>query len=275
MCGKSFLQTHTPTYWCSQTEENFTGKRCLGFLKEQEHLEERVLPMLFRFSGGEKIRAILPVDTFTEDRFVLVVTEKGIIKKTSLSAFSRPRPSGIIAISTDLEDTVKEAKISEATNHVFIVTKSGMSIRFDEKDVRPMGRSARGVKGITLGENDQVVGVEVIPKDCEQTILIVTSTGYGKRTTMSEYRSQSRGGVGIITQKVTDKVGHVVGARLVDDSCDIMIATDKGQTIRMSCSEISKLGRNTQGVRLINLKPGEFVTGFAVIADESDNEDSE
>ncbi|MCB0384761.1 MAG: DNA gyrase subunit A, partial [Bdellovibrionales bacterium] len=226
------------------------------------------------FSSGERVRAILPVEKFIDDNFVVLLTEKGIIKKTQLSSFSRPRPSGIIALTTDLEDNVIDAKISDGKNDVFIVTKEGMSIRFDEGDVRAMGRSARGVKGITLGKEDCVIGMEVIEKECNETILIVTEGGYGKRTAIPEYRVQSRGGVGVITQKITDKVGPVVAARSIKDEEEIIITTNEGQAIRMKATDISVLGRNTQGVKLINLKDGEYVTGLALVS-EDDQEEAE
>jgi len=198
---------------------------------------------------------------------VVMLTEKGIIKKTGLDAFSNPRPSGIIALTTDLDDNMIDAKLSNGKCDVFVATKEGMSIRFDEGDVRAMGRSARGVKGVTLGKEDIVVGMEILDKASKATILMVTENGYGKRTPIDEYRIQSRGGVGIITQKTTDKVGAVVGTRMVLDTDELMITTDKGQTIRMNASDISVLGRNTQGVRLITLNSDEKVTGIATIGD--------
>ncbi|MBK9040875.1 MAG: DNA gyrase subunit A [Bdellovibrionales bacterium] len=219
-------------------------------------------------SPSEQVRAILPVAEFAENSFVVMLTENGIIKKTSLSAFSRPRPSGIIALTTDLDDIVIETKISTGSNDIFIVTKEGMSIRFDESDVRAMGRSARGVKGITLGKEDKVIGAEVIEKAAKETILIVTKGGYGKRTPLSEYRTQSRGGVGVITQKITEKVGPVVAARSITDQDEIIISTNEGQAIRMKATDISVLGRNTQGVRLIDLKDQEYVTGFAIVTED-------
>ena len=220
---------------------------------------------------SEKVRAVLQVDKFDEDRFVVMLTEKGIIKKTGLDAFSNPRPSGIIALTTDLDDNVIDAKLSNGKCDVFVATREGMSIRFDEGDVRAMGRSARGVKGVTLGKEDIVVGMEIIDKSTKATILMVTENGYGKRTPVDEYRTQSRGGVGIITQKTTDKVGAVVGTRMVLDTDELMITTDKGQTIRMNASDISILGRNTQGVRLITLNQDEKVTGIARIGDAGDD----
>lgn len=221
---------------------------------------------------NEKVQALLPVDKFDKDKYVVMLTQKGVIKKTSLEAFSNPRPSGIIALTTDLDDKVIDCKISNGKSDIFIATAEGMSIRFDEGDVRPMGRAARGVKGITLGKDDTVVGLEIIDKSSKATILMVTEKGYGKRTRLEEYRVQSRGGVGIITQKTTEKVGKVVGTRSVHDTDEIMITTDKGQVIRTYCSDISVIGRNTEGVRLINLNPDEKVTGIALITEDSNGE---
>lgn len=228
---------------------------------------------LINLSNGESVRAILPITEFKEDNFVVMLTEKGTIKKTSLEAFSRPRPSGLIALTIELDDNLIDAKISTGNDDVFIVTKDGMSIRFDENEVRAMGRAARGVRGISLAKDDRVVGMEIVTKDSKETVLMVTKNGYGKRTSMDEYRHQGRGGVGIITQKTTDKVGDVVSARIVTDQEQILVMTDQGQTIRTRCKEISTLGRNTQGVRLMDLKDTEFVTSVAVLEDEDDSKE--
>ncbi|MBC87175.1 MAG: DNA gyrase subunit A [Bdellovibrionaceae bacterium] len=228
-------------------------------------------------SGGERAQAILPIRDFAKGEeangFVVLLTNNGIIKKTALQQFSKPRPSGLIALTTDLEDTLIQAKLSTGTSDVLIATREGMSIRFDEGDVRAMGRTARGVKGITLGKEDRVVGMSVIPKDCKDTVLVVTEAGYGKRTPIEEYRTQSRGGVGIIAQKTTSKTGKVVTATLVSEDQHLMITTNEGQAIRMKCSDISTFGRNTQGVRLININAGERVTGVAVLDKEDDDEE--
>lgn len=228
----------------------------------------KAIANVISLAAKEKVQAILPIEHFSEDKYVVMVTEKGVIKKTGLDAFSNPRPSGIIALTTDLDDQVIDAKISNGRSDIFIATTEGMSIRFDEGDVRAMGRSARGVKGVTLGKSDAVVGMEIFDKSSKATVLMVTENGYGKRTPIEEYRTQSRGGVGIITQKTTDKVGKVVGTRSVLDTDEVMITTDKGQVIRMTCSDISVVGRNTQGVRLINLNPDEKVTGLALITED-------
>jgi DNA gyrase subunit A len=224
-----------------------------------------------QLASGENVRAILPVEEFKEDQFIVMLTEAGTIKKTSLEAFSRPRPSGLIALTIELEDNLIEAKLSNGKDDIFIVTKEGMSIRFDEDDVRAMGRAARGVKGVTLGKDDKVVGMEVISKDSKETILIVTANGFGKRTSMEEYRLQGRGGVGLITQKTTDKVGSVVSARLVKDTDQVLLTTNNGQSIRMRCSDISVISRNTQGVKLMDLHDGEFVTSVALLEEEQED----
>ena len=229
----------------------------------------KAIANVVQLQNNEKVMAVLPVEVFSENQFVVMLTRKGIIKKTSLEAFSNPRQAGIIALTTDLDDNVIDAKLSDGQSDIFIATREGMSIRFNEDDVRAMGRSARGVKGITLSKSDVVVGMEIIQKDCKDTILMVTEMGYGKRSDVDEYRVQGRGGVGIITQKTTDKVGLVVNAKKVQTTQEVILTTDKGQVIRMKVSDISILGRNTQGVRLINLDDKqELVTGFAVVEDE-------
>ncbi|MEO0335620.1 MAG: DNA gyrase C-terminal beta-propeller domain-containing protein, partial [Pseudomonadota bacterium] len=232
----------------------------------------KAIQNVVQLSSGEQTRSIVPVSEFKESAYTVMLTESGIIKKTKLDAFSRPRPSGLIALTIDLEDNLQECRLSYGKNDIFIATKQGMSIRFDEGDVRAMGRTARGVKGITLGKEDKVIAMEVVEKETNECILIVTESGYGKRTSLDEYRRQSRGGVGIITQKVTDKVGGLVAARLVDEKDEVLIMTNQGQSIRMKVSDISKMSRNTQGVRLINLKSGEFVTDLALIDEEEEQE---
>lgn len=229
----------------------------------------RAINNVIQLSNGENVRAILPVEEFDPKSYVVLLTERGIIKKTSLESFSRPRQTGLIALTIELDDNLSDAQLSCGSSDILIVTKEGMSIRFDESDVRAMGRSARGVKGITLAKEDSVVGMAVVDKESQETLLIVTQNGYGKRTPVSEYRRQSRGGVGIITQKTSDKSGLVVSARIVSDSHHVLLSTNNGQSIRMKCSDISIIGRNTQGVRLMNLNDGEYITSVALL-DESE-----
>ena len=246
-------------YWCKVHRLPLGSRTSKG----------KSLANVVNLAAGEKVKAILPIDVFSENQYVVMITEKGIIKKTSLDAFSNPRQAGIIALTTDLDDQVVSAKISDGESDIFIATKEGMSIRFNEGDVRGMGRSARGVKGVTLSKEDSVVAMIILEKNTKDTILMVTSKGYGKRSEVEEYRTQGRGGVGIITQKTTDKVGVVIGTKKVSATQELILSTDQGQVIRMKISDISVLGRNTQGVRLINLdEKQEFVTGLAVIEDE-------
>ena len=233
----------------------------------------KAIANVLNLSNNEKIKAILPVREFEEGKFVVMVTKLGIIKKTELSQFSNIRASGIIALTTDLEDELIDAKISHGKSDIFLSTSEGMSIRFDEEEVRPMGRAARGVKGITVGKGDWVVGLEIFNKDNKGTVLAVSINGYGKRTEILEYRAQGRGGVGIITAKTTDKVGSIIGTRMVQDEDDLMIITSKGQVIRMHCKDISVLGRNTQGVRLIKLNEDERVVSFSPVVEDQDDED--
>ena len=229
----------------------------------------KAIANVVQLSANEKVMAVLPVNEFREDQFVVMVTQKGVIKKTGLDAFMNQRTAGIIALTTDLDDVVIDAKLSNGSSTIFIATKEGMSIRFEEEQVRAMGRTARGVRGINLSGNDIVISMEVFEKDSKDTVLMVTESGYGKRSENEEYRIQGRGGFGIITQKTTDKVGNVVGAKKVKNGQEVILSTDKGQNIRMKVSDISILGRNTQGVRLINLsEKDEKVTSLAVVDDE-------
>ena len=227
---------------------------------------------LISLAPGEKIRAILPVQEFRENEYVIMITKSGIIKKTALSEFSNIRSSGIVAMSIDEEDSLICAKLTDGGNDIFLCSCSGMSIRFSEQDVRPMGRATRGVIGMTLDSGDIVAAMEVLNRatqggDCE--ILTITEGGYGKRTPVNEYRIQSRGGKGIITMKTIEKNGAVMGARQVLLRDDIMLVSNKGQMIRIHVGEISEQGRNTQGVRLMTISLGEKVVSFEHMAEST------
>ena len=257
----------------------FTNKGKLHWLKVYKIPEGsrtskgKAIVNLVNLDAHESIKAIVPVREFRDDQYVVMVTRKGIIKKTELSQFSNVRTNGIIALSIDEGDELAAAKLTNGKQHVFLCSKSGMSIRFDEEDVRPMGRNARGVKGMDLDEGDIVVGVEALdPLDKTSTILTVTDHGYGKRTELDEYRIQSRGGKGIITMKTTDKTGLVAGTKSVTDKDDLMLITNKGQLIRTRIAEIREMGRNTQGVRLINVNEGESVVGMEHLAEKEEEE---
>jgi DNA gyrase subunit A len=196
------------------------------------------------------------------EQYVFMTTRNGVIKKTRLDAFARPRPSGIIALGIDEGDELISARLTDGKSHILLSTAQGMSVRFEDSDVRPMGRGAYGVKGITLQAADAVVSAETIPAvppdgGPAPTVLTVTANGYGKRTELSEYRVQSRGGKGIITIKTTERNGPVVAATLVSDAEEVMLITNKGMLIRMPAKGISVIGRNTQGVRLITVESKE------------------
>jgi DNA gyrase subunit A len=221
---------------------------------------------LLQLGADEKVSAFLPVREFVPGRFVLFATKQGVIKKTALDDYANPRPSGIIAIRLNDGDEVIGVRLTDGQQEVILSTRQGQAIRFQEVDVRPMGRVAAGVRGIQLEEGDEVVSVDVV--DLEATLLAVAEKGYGKRTTMDEYRIQSRGGKGIITMRVTDRIGQVVGVRMVKDEDDLMLITDIGKVIRTPVRGISVIGRNTQGVRLIDLSEGEKVVGIACVAQE-------
>jgi DNA gyrase subunit A len=257
----------------------FTDKGRLYWLKVYKVPEAsrvakgRAIINLVALQPGEKIKAILPVREFSEKEFVVMVTRAGIIKKTPLSDFSNVRNAGLAAITTDEGDELISAKITAGSNDIFLCSQQGMSIRFSETDVRPMGRAARGVIGMSLDEGDRVVAMEVLsPQNdaAEYEILTVTENGYGKRTPVSEYRVQSRGGKGIITMKSTDKNGDVMGTRQVLPQSDVMLVSDKGQMIRIHVGSISEQSRNTQGVRLMSVTPGEKVVSFETMAESED-----
>jgi len=207
----------------------------------------------------EVVQTMLPVRDFNDvaGDYILLSTRKGSIKKTALSQFSNPRRAGIIAINLSDDDELIGAGRTNGENEVIVATSSGKSIRFPESDVRPMGRSAGGVRGIALGDDDQVVGMEILSPGA--TILTVTRNGYGKRTPLDDYRVQKRGGQGIIGIRANERNGDVVGVAQVVDSDEIMLITSGGKVLRCPVDTISTMGRATQGVRVMNLDPGEEI----------------
>lgn len=222
-------------------------------------------------SSEEKVTSVIAIRSFEEgkgkERHLFMATRSGTVKKTPLSEFEHIRKTGIAAISLSEGDVLVDAQLTDGQGEVFIGTRQGMSIRFPESDVRPMGRTAKGVRGIRLGKGDQVVGMEVSPAGSKLTLLTVCENGYGKRTNMEEYRGQRRGGGGVITIKATERNGAVLGIKLVADKEDIMIVTEKGMTIRMRCKDIKTISRNTQGVRLVRLEAGDKVGCVAPVAE--------
>jgi len=218
---------------------------------------------------GEKLASILVTRAFEEGRFVFFVTRKGVVKRTDLNAFSNVRSAGIIALGIEDGDSLVAVFITDGSKDILLSTARGMSIRFSEAEVRSMGRQAYGVKGITLDEGDEVVGADVVEPGT--TILTVTENGYGKRTEEAEYRVQGRGGKGIIDIKTTDRNGNVVGLAQVKDRDEVMLVTNGGMLIRIKVHDISVIGRNTQGVRLISLESGgEKVSGISKLPEAAE-----
>ncbi|MCL4817528.1 MAG: DNA gyrase subunit A [Vicinamibacteria bacterium] len=225
---------------------------------------------LAQLQSGEKIAGMVAVRDFEQGGYVFLATRRGIVKKTALKAFSNPRSGGIIALGVEEPDALLEAVLTGGEDELLLATREGLSIRFAEGDVRPMGRTAYGVKGIELGEGDEVVALEVLQK--EGTLLTVAERGYGKRTELGEYRLQNRGGKGIINMDVTERTGQVVGVKFLQGDEQVMLISGKGMIIRLNTAEIRTIGRNTQGVRLIDLEEGDALVSVARLAerDEAD-----
>jgi DNA gyrase subunit A len=223
---------------------------------------------LVSMEEGEKIAAMLSVKEFEDDKFVVMGTRKGVIKKTALSSFSNPRAGGIIAMGVEDGDAVIAVLGTDGKGEIFIGTHDGMAIRFEEGDVRPMGRTAYGVRGITLRDEDYVVAIEMVQPG--GTLLTVTERGYGKRTEIDEYRVQSRGGVGIINISTSERNGHVVGAVCVQEGDELLLITQQGMIIRMPTNDVRTIGRATQGVRLIDVEADDGVVSVARLVEKED-----
>ena len=235
----------------------------------------KALVNLLALTGSEKVTATLPVKEFRDDRYIVMATKKGIIKKTELSAFSNPRQGGIIALGLEGGDRLIGAQLTDGHREILLGTRQGITIRFKEEEVRSMGRMAHGVKGITLEEGNEVIGMETITPDSTTSILTVTEGGYGKRTPVGEYRIQGRGGKGIISVKTTERNGLAVGFLQVRDDDQIMLMAAQGKVLRCKVDDIREIGRNTQGVRILDLDgEGDRVVAVARLADAAEREDA-
>ncbi len=221
---------------------------------------------LLALEDGEKLATVLPVRSFEPGHSVILATRGGTVKKTDIMAYSRPRLGGIIALNLLSGDELIAARMTDGTQNAFLGSRYGKSIRFHESKVRPMGRVSQGVRGMRLAEGDYIVGMEVLTDG--KTLMTVTENGYGKRTSIDEYPIRNRGGKGVITIKTTERNGMVVAILLVTDEDDLMLMTDRGKIIRMPIKDISVIGRNTQGVRLIGMNPGERVVSAARLAEK-------
>ena len=223
---------------------------------------------LVSLEEGETIAAMLAVKEFEDDKFVVMGTRKGVVKKTALSAFSNPRAGGIIAMGVEEGDAVISVLVTDGTGQIFIGTRHGMAIRFEETDIRAMGRSAYGVRGISLRDDDYVVAIEVVRPG--GTLLTVTEKGYGKRTEIDEYRVQSRGGVGIINIATSERNGAVVGVAYVQEGDEMLLITQQGMILRMAANDVRAIGRATQGVRLIDIEEGDQVVSIAKLVEKEE-----
>ncbi|MDK2930804.1 MAG: gyrase subunit [Bacillota bacterium] len=218
---------------------------------------------LISLSPGESIRAVIPIREFADDKYLVMATRQGVIKKTALSMYDNARRSGVIAIDLAEGDDLVSVKLTSGDEELIIVTAQGQSIRFKEEEVRPLGRIARGVKGISLAKGDTVVGMDVVREGCD--LLVVTANGFGKRTPLAEYRLQSRGGKGIKTLKVTPKTGPAADVKVLTGDDELMIISAEGIIIRMNAADIPQQGRSTQGVRVMKLEPGDKVVSVAQV----------
>lgn len=253
-----FFTTIGKVYWIKVHEVPQAGRAARG----------KAIVNLLELRPDEKISAFLPVREFREKHFVFFATKQGVVKKTDLMAYANPRPSGIIAIGLDGEDEVIGVRLTDGRQEVILTTRDGQAIRFREEAVRSMGRGAAGVKGITLEEADEVVSLEILSPGA--SVLTVAENGYGKRTDIEEYRVQARGGKGIITMKATERTGAVIGVQQVTDEDNLMLVTSTGKIIRLRVADIRVIGRNTQGVRLIDIEDGERVVSLTRLAEQEE-----
>ena len=228
---------------------------------------------LLSLDPGEKVSAIIPIQNFAEGKYLLMATKKGIIKKTALKEYDSSRKTGLQGIALKEDDELISVKLTDGQDNVVLVTQDGQCITFDEKDVRPMGRVSQGVIGIKLDKNDNVIGMESIIAGNKATLLTITENGFGKRTELDEYRVQTRGGKGVTTYKITAKTGKVIGIKITNGEEDVMLITDTGVVIRLKVSEISILGRSTQGVTLMRTNDGGKVVSFEIVEPEEETEE--
>lgn len=229
--------------------------------EESPYARGKAIVNLLRLDPDEKIRKILPVQELRAEGFVVMASKQGKIKKTAIEEFSRPRLSGLIALTIDPDDELIDVNFTTGENHILLATAGGLAMRFHESQVRPMGRQARGVTGIRLKKSDSVIGMEVLSDDA--SLLTITRSGFGKRTSLEEYPSKNRGGQGVITIKNTAKLGEVVAVKVVGDSDHLLILTSGGKIIRLRMEEISVIGRNTMGRTLVRMDQGEYVVDVA------------
>ncbi|MCF0125705.1 MAG: DNA gyrase subunit A [Clostridia bacterium] len=223
---------------------------------------------LLSLDPGEKISAVIPIQNFADGKYLLMATKNGLIKKTSLKEYDSARKTGLQGITLKDEDELIDVRLTDGEDNVVLVTRNGLCITFDEKEVRPIGRVSQGVIGMRLDEDDEVIGMESVIGGGKATLLAITENGFGKRTELDEYRVQKRGGRGVITYKITPKTGKLIGVKIATEEDDVMLVTDKGTIIRLNVDEISILGRSTQGVTLMRTNDGGRVVSIEVLRPE-------
>jgi DNA gyrase subunit A len=228
---------------------------------------------LVQLSSERKLVAVMPVRDFTEEVYLTMVTRHGVIKKTALSDYQNIRVTGINAINIDEGDELLDIIRTDGKRQIFVATRDGMAVKFNETDVRPMGRAARGVRGVSLRKGDFVVSVCAVSPEGTEKILSVSEQGFGKQTQVGDYRLTKRGGVGVINMKATDKTGKVVAAFPVEDDSEIMIITQQAKLIRLGVDKIRETGRSAQGVRLIRTDDGDIVTSASLLAAAEEEEE--
>ena len=220
---------------------------------------------LLSLDPGEKVSAVIPIQNFAEGKYLLMATKNGLIKKTALKEYDTTRKTGLQGITLKDEDELIGVRLTDGEDNVVLVTRNGLCITFDEKDVRPIGRVSQGVIGIRLDDDDEVIGMESVIVGGKATLLAITENGFGKRTELDEYRVQKRGGRGVITYKITPKTGKLVGVRIATEDDDVMLITDTGTIIRLKVKEVSILGRSTQGVTLMRTNDGGKVVSIETL----------
>ena len=230
---------------------------------------------LLSLDSGEKVSAVIPIQNFADDKYLLMATKNGLIKKTSLKEYDTTRKTGLQGITLKEDDELIGVRLTDGQDNVVLVTRNGMCITFDEKEVRPIGRVSQGVIGIRLDDDDEVIGMESVISGGKATLLAITENGFGKRTELDEYRVQLRGGKGVVTYKITPKTGKLIGVRITTEEDDVMLITDTGTIIRINVKDISVLGRSTQGVTLMRTNDGGKVVSIETLTPEMKDVDSE
>jgi len=258
-----FFTNMGQVYWCKVYDIPQAGRVSRG----------KAIVNLLNFSENEELATVLPVDEFTPGHFVIMATKNGLVKKTDIIAYSRPRTNGIRALNLVPGDELISARITDGTHNIFLASCLGKSIRFHESDIRPSGRTSKGVKGINLSAGDRIVGMEVLSYG--ETLFVATENGFGKRTSINEYTLQARGGKGLITIKTSARNGLVVSILLVKDDDDIILLTETGKLIRIHVNNISIISRNTQGVKLMDLDEGERITAAVRLPEKEDSKNPE